>query len=183
MTSSCPELDSIVIKHGSHKTRADGMCVMEVVALVAGEPHSDKPACACPALTRFAQALNDRFRLLGANADAARTEVMRPLIPLLVGSKPVDESVSWQRAWFLVDRAVRELRPMAREAWANWYDRVGRPSYAAATRDIAAKLRAVPAIVDRPSAAAARDTLVALGSGRRPSAPPAASSDRSPAPP
>ena len=38
-------LDGIELKSGSHHARDHGVCVMEAVAWVAGEPHSDHPLC------------------------------------------------------------------------------------------------------------------------------------------
>ena len=44
---------------GKHHTREEGMCLMELVAYLAGETHSDKPRCASPTITLFARAAND----------------------------------------------------------------------------------------------------------------------------
>jgi hypothetical protein len=41
------DLEGLVLLSGKHKEN-QGMCVMEAVAYVAGEPWSDNPACACP---------------------------------------------------------------------------------------------------------------------------------------
>ena len=40
----------LLLANGGHKSADDGMCLMEAVAYVAGEPHSDSPACASPIL-------------------------------------------------------------------------------------------------------------------------------------
>ncbi len=37
----------------------DGMCYMETVAFIAGEKVTDRPGCACPALTTYGITLND----------------------------------------------------------------------------------------------------------------------------
>ncbi len=39
----------------------NGMCFMETVAFIAGESVTDRPACACPILTRYGVRLNDRL--------------------------------------------------------------------------------------------------------------------------
>jgi hypothetical protein len=44
---------------GNHSTRGQGMCVMEAVAYLAGEDHSDHPECASPMLSRLAIYIND----------------------------------------------------------------------------------------------------------------------------
>jgi hypothetical protein len=36
----------LILKQGSHTAREYGMCAMEAVAWLAGEPHSDTPTCA-----------------------------------------------------------------------------------------------------------------------------------------
>lgn len=44
---------SLTLHEGAHKDPADGMCAMEAAAWIAGEPHSDHPACACPVIGAF----------------------------------------------------------------------------------------------------------------------------------
>jgi hypothetical protein len=53
-------LSQIKLSVSSHESRADGVCAMEMVAWLAGEKHSDKPQCACPAITAYVIKLNDR---------------------------------------------------------------------------------------------------------------------------
>lgn len=77
---------------------------MEMVAWLAGEPHTDEPRCACPVLGAVVRAAND------AADDAARTPLLRPLVPLLVGSR-TDPARCRRRAFELVDLAVRVLAP------------------------------------------------------------------------
>ncbi len=52
-------LDGISLKHGMHDSRQDGVCALEAVAWIAGEPHSDHPKCACPVLSDFLRKWND----------------------------------------------------------------------------------------------------------------------------
>jgi len=40
------EVTAIALASGGHTGIDDGMCVMEAVAYVAGEPWSDAPSCA-----------------------------------------------------------------------------------------------------------------------------------------
>lgn len=61
------------IGHGAHFSLDDGLCVMEAVAYVAGEPWSDHPKCACPVLGAFMRAWND-----GLPTDEDRTRLLRP---------------------------------------------------------------------------------------------------------
>lgn len=39
------DLDTIVLERGAHASIEDGGCIMEWTAYLAGEPHSDHPAC------------------------------------------------------------------------------------------------------------------------------------------
>src|SRR4051812_29594083 len=86
------DLDSIVLGEGSHAQREKGVCLMEAVAWFAGEPHSDRPQCASPALTSFGIALNDSF-------PEEHRQKLKPLIPLLVGTR--NPELEQQRIYFL----------------------------------------------------------------------------------
>lgn len=65
---------------GRHSSPDDGLCLMEAVAFLTGDPHSDVPQCACPVLANFARVIND------ALDDPTRDEFLIPLIPMLVGT-------------------------------------------------------------------------------------------------
>jgi hypothetical protein len=88
MTTALPKtlpligLDGIVLRAGGHESRESGVCAMEAVAWLAGEPHSDTPQCACPVIGAFMRSWNDAIP-----DDAHRTALLKPLLPLLVGSK------------------------------------------------------------------------------------------------
>ena len=113
----------------SHKTREQGVSLLEAVAWFAGEPHSDAPKCVSPVLARFWVKLNDSWH----NEEWQ----LNPLIPLLAGTASTPD-VEIRRALFLADRAVRLLAPLALES-------IGQP-------ERAEELRAIPEIVDEKSA-------------------------------
>jgi hypothetical protein len=119
-----------MLKHGSHARPEDGVCLMEAVAWVAGEAHSDHPACACPVLAAFGRQLNDRLR------DEERDLLVR-FVPRLVGSRAT-AAVERERMFALADAAVRRFLPFALEAAGRDAD--------------AARLRGLAPIVDRASA-------------------------------
>jgi hypothetical protein len=50
---------AIKISPFSHSSPSEGMCIMECVAYIQGEYHSDTPSCASPILGKMAIALND----------------------------------------------------------------------------------------------------------------------------
>jgi hypothetical protein len=129
-------LDTVVLKSGSHDSPEAGMCAMEAVAWLAGEPHSDHPACACPVVSAAVRRLNDSI-----TDDATRTELLRPLLPRLVGSRASRE-VMVRRGFVAADFAVRVFAPMALEARGKPY--------------LAASLRGCAPIVDRDTLWAGR---------------------------
>jgi len=90
---------------GSHDTRENGMCVMEAVAYVAGEEHSDSPKCACPVISAFMRTWNDSI-----DDDARRRELLSPFIFRLPGTK-ADAETELKRSWMAFDWLVRELLP------------------------------------------------------------------------
>jgi len=72
---------------GDHSSPGDGLCLMEAVALFAGERHGDWPTCVCPVLIEFGRVLND------AMPDQWRTALLLPLVPALVGTRdPLSDS-------------------------------------------------------------------------------------------
>ena len=56
------ELDfaSVRLDSGSHSSPREGVCVMELASLRAGEPFSDHPRCVCRVIGAFMRAYNDR---------------------------------------------------------------------------------------------------------------------------
>jgi hypothetical protein len=67
---------------GSHITREKGVCLLEAVAWLAGEPHSDRPACTSLVLSTYGRALNDA--ILPDRDDLEPR--LRALAPRLVGT-------------------------------------------------------------------------------------------------
>jgi hypothetical protein len=75
------ERHDIRLTAGQHSGPGDGLCLMEAVALFAGERHGDWPSCVCPVLIEFGRVLND------AMPDHWRTDLLLPLVPALVGTR------------------------------------------------------------------------------------------------
>ena len=138
------------LTHGSHHTRADGLCLMEAVAMLGGEDHTAAPGCACPVLSAFGRRLNDEMGI-GAQGDVLRAKYLSDLAPRLVGTRSTPE-VELRRALVFADGAVRVLAPLAMEA-------AGRVAAADA-------LRALSPVIDRDTAdraaAAARAAYAAV---------------------
>jgi len=113
---------------------------MEAVAYVAGEPWADHPQCACPVITDFLIAWND-----GLPSDEERDQLLKPLIPRLVGSRST-RAVEERRSYLALDWLIRVHTP-------KWLDLVP------ALHDHAKALRALPEITDMAGAAAAGEKV------------------------
>ena len=96
------DLDTLKLGYGSHEDADDGMCVMEAVAFVAGEPWSDSPACASPVIAAFCRAWNDTEDPYGQ----AIRDRLRNYVPRLVGSRGTAEQEE-RRAWLATDWLIR----------------------------------------------------------------------------
>jgi hypothetical protein len=123
------------ISKGKHKTPGEGMCVMETVAFIAGEPHTDHPPCACPVITEAAIRLNDSMP-----DDQTRTRILGPLAFRIAGTRAT-QSIEQERAYIAADWAVRVFSPIALDAGGRGAD--------------ASRLRSLRRIVDFESANAA----------------------------
>jgi hypothetical protein len=98
------KLAGLSLKSGSHSPDST-FCVMEAVAFVAGEPWSDHPQCACPVISTFLRSWNDSLP-----TDADRDRLLKPLIPLLVGTKG-NKKLEIRRATMAADWMVRAYTP------------------------------------------------------------------------
>lgn len=95
------DLSTITLSHGAHDDRADGVCLLEVVAWLAGEDHTDRPACVSEVLASFGRALNDA--LLPAREDLeARLRLLAPRLIGTVGQPDLDQRAGLMAAnWFV----------------------------------------------------------------------------------
>jgi hypothetical protein len=99
------DFKTFVFGTGAHRTREQGMCVMEAVAYVAGEAHTDRPQCACPVIAAFMRRWNDSI----CDNDLRR-ELVGQFVFRLPGTRATRD-IEIQRAWMAVDWAVRECAP------------------------------------------------------------------------
>ena len=100
-TLTTEELATITLKSGSHAKREEGVCAMEAVAWLAGEPHSDAPACTSPVIASFLRRWNDILP-----TDAERNRLLRPLLPLMVDTK-ANGVTELRRSYMALDWLVR----------------------------------------------------------------------------
>jgi hypothetical protein len=130
------DLETLVLLRGAHPPN-DGLCLMEAVAYIAGEPHSDRPQCACPVLGAFGRHMNDGM-------DDAGRQALKPHIPRLVGSRST-RAVELKRGWLAADWLVHTAAP----AWLRL----------AGLEEQASALESLPVVADRASANAIRPAL------------------------
>ena len=95
-------LESLELSEGAHDRWEKGACLMEAVAYVAGETFSDHPECACPLLSAYGRSLND-------NMPTDLRQELKPLIPMLVGSRSAESEE--RRSVLLADWYIREHLP------------------------------------------------------------------------
>jgi hypothetical protein len=126
------DLDTMVLRSGTHTSPSGGVSLMEAVSDFAGEPWSNSPRCTSPVIAAYARSLNDWL------ADDERQR-LKAYIPRLVGTAEPD--LELRRAFACADAAVRVFAPLALKA--------------AGLDEEAAELSAL-APVDRESAESAR---------------------------
>lgn len=94
----------VTLARGRHGRPEHGLCLMELVAWIAGEKHSDRPICACPTLTAYGRRLNDLM------PGEWRDELLLHIAPMLVGT--VDLVGQHKRAERLVMTLIGEILPL-----------------------------------------------------------------------
>ena len=97
------KIESLHLKSGSHSPNST-FCVMEAVAFVAGETWSDSPECACPVISVFLRSWNDALP-----SDEDRDRLLKPLVPLLVGTR--NKTLEEKRALMAADWLIRVHTP------------------------------------------------------------------------
>ena len=97
------DLDTLVLDADSHDPGSDRMCVMEAVAMLAGEEWSDHPQCASPVIGAFLRSWNDSL------PDADRQQ-LKQYIPRLINSRGTDDQ-EVERSWLATDWLVRVQAP------------------------------------------------------------------------
>ena len=152
------------LARGAHNAGSGTACLLEAVAYVAGEPWSDHPSCASYSVAAFGRTLND------AMPDEFRDTLLRPLVPLIVGTRSTG-AVERRRAYIAADYAVREAAPAALRAiglHAEADTLAAMPSVV----DARTARAATRAVVDAAAAAAAaaRAAAAAAGTGSHPCA-------------
>jgi hypothetical protein len=100
MLLTLEDLDTITLNHGSHNSPEQGHCLLEVVALFAGEKFGDKPECVDFVLASFGRSWND-----GMRSDAERAQ-LKQYITRLPGTNK-GPALSQKRGWMAMDWLIR----------------------------------------------------------------------------
>jgi hypothetical protein len=90
------------LSRGGHKPTDNEACLLEAVAYVAGEPWSDRPACASLVLITYGQRLNDVL------PDDLRQQLI-PFIPRIVGT--AGDGKDERRSYLALDWLTRTWLP------------------------------------------------------------------------
>ena len=123
------QLDGIELLKGAHEDN-NGKCALEAVAWLAGEPHSDHPACVSPVLGDFCRNWNDCL-------DDTMRQRLKPYLARLIGTAGNADNDS-RRSWMAMDWLTRECGPAFMDLTP-------------ALQPHAATLRVLPEIVDKSS--------------------------------
>ena len=137
---SAEDFGRLRLENGSHHSPDEGVCLMEAVAWLAREPHSDEPKCVCPVLGVFGRGLNDCL-------DVERRQRLKPLIPALVGT--ANDGHAEARGFMAMDWIVRTYTP----AWLRL----------AGLDSEADDLQSLPEIADAATLRGAQEVLDAAG--------------------
>jgi hypothetical protein len=91
-----------ILAYGTHATPDDGRCAMEWVSHLAGEPHSDEPACISPVLRAMCIALNDGL-------EHGPRQRLRPYLARTIGT--AGDGLDAERGWLAMDWLTRVYTP------------------------------------------------------------------------
>lgn len=91
------------LSQGKHDGPDDGRCAMEWVSYLAGEPHSDSPACVSTVLKTFCVTLNDHLPF-------DQRQRIRPYLARTIGT--ANDGLDEWRQWMCTDWLVRVAAPV-----------------------------------------------------------------------
>jgi len=129
-------IDYYALAFGTHATPEEGRCAMEWVSHLAGELHSDEPACVSPVLRAYCTTLND-------NLEDRPRQRLRPYLARTIGT--ADDGLDESRSWMALDWLIRTYVP----AWlraARLTDSATRIDALARVDSSTALRRALPAL-------------------------------------
>lgn len=87
------DFKSFTFGRGGHPSREKGMCLMEAVAYISGEPHTDHPICADQNIINIAIFLNDNIL-----DDNKRKHLLEPFLWRIPGTATLDMEIFISRS-------------------------------------------------------------------------------------
>lgn len=107
-------MGKVMLRGGSHETRADGMCAMEFVAWIANESHTETPTCADKLLSGFIAGINDELGKINR-------QKLKPYLGRCIGTAADGRGDERMKVYRSVDVEMR--MPNAPEVmWSTAYD-------------------------------------------------------------
>jgi hypothetical protein len=113
---------AIKLSKGNHESPNEGMCIMECVAYIAGEAHTDHPKCASPVCTSYAIRVNDK-------STSKQRDTLTKFVLRLAGSK--NDELEVERFLILLNAATHKFLPFV-------YRQHGHAAFAVAAESIPA---------------------------------------------
>ncbi|MCW3006443.1 MAG: hypothetical protein JWP17_1069 [Solirubrobacterales bacterium] len=117
MSTTQPSHQTVRLSRGKHSSPSQGVCVMELASMLAGEPFTDRPACADPVLGGLLRAYNDTI-------DGERRQDLYQVAALVVGTASTPEVQRMRANRCLVFATAHRRR-------SRWRRRHGTPALAA----------------------------------------------------
>jgi hypothetical protein len=110
MKNRFPSHQTVKLARGKHSSPREGVCVMELASMLAGERFSDRPYCVSPAIGGFLRAYNDFID------DRLRQDLYR-LASAVVGTRDTPE-IERMRVRRVIEwgQSLRHSRPWGRLA-------------------------------------------------------------------
>ena len=144
-------LDTLVLKKGSHRRADDGLCLLEAAAFLAGEDHSDEPQCVSRVLGTFGRDLNDVL-------DDTKRQQLKSVLPALLGT--AGDGLDETRSYMALDWLIRTYTPA-------WLDLAGLSVEATALRDLRRIVDLAAAQAAGPVVRAGSEKAAAAGAAAR----------------
>jgi hypothetical protein len=109
---------TVRLERGRHTTPDEGMCVMELASVLAGEPFSDRPHAVCPVIGAVLRAYNDRV-------EPDRRQALIPYASEIVGTR-AGRALERERAARCVSWAIAHGARVRPWQWRRRRLRAGR---------------------------------------------------------
>lgn len=118
---------TVRLARGKHHFPHEGVCVMELASMLAGEPFSDQPLCVCPVIAAFLRTYNDaiddgrrqdlyRYAAIAIGTRGSRSIQQERIERCLAWGEQTQAQRSWLQRRFAPVKAPRRPGPTAAAA-------------------------------------------------------------------